>query len=111
VFEEYQLGFSGWSKALAGALILGKVALILEHVSSGDWVRKPPSGVDVLLRTALYSFGIAIVMVLAKGLEGRHRLHQAVVRQRERVIRHRSSSPRLCLYWVYANLGSACARR
>jgi hypothetical protein len=72
VLEEYQLGFSGWSKVLVGALILAKVVLILEHVSFGVRVHQQPAWVDVLLRTALYSFGVLVVMVLEKGLEGRH---------------------------------------
>ena len=72
VLEEYQLGFSGWSKVIAGALILGKVSLILEHVSLGAWVRQRPAWVDVLLRTALYSLGVAAVMLIEHGFKGRH---------------------------------------
>ncbi len=72
VLEEYDIGFSGWSKALAGALILGKVALIFEHASLGAWGRGRPGWVDVLLRTALYSAGVAAVMVIEHGVKGRH---------------------------------------
>jgi hypothetical protein len=72
VLSEYQIGFSGWSKVIVGALILAKVVLILEHFSFGTWVRAHPVWVDVLLRTVLYSGGVAVVLVLENGFEGRH---------------------------------------
>jgi hypothetical protein len=72
VLSEYQIGFSGWSKVIVGALILAKVVLILERSSFGAWVRKQPVWVDVLLRTALYSVGVAVVLVLEDGFAGRH---------------------------------------
>jgi len=72
ILAEYQIAFSDWSLALVGALILAKVVLILEHVPLGAWLRKRPAWVDVIMRTALYSFGVALVMVLEKGFEGRH---------------------------------------
>ncbi len=72
VLAEYEVEFSGWSKALVGALILSKVVLILEHVPLGAWVQKRPAWVDVMLRTALYSIGVAVVLVLERGFEGRH---------------------------------------
>jgi hypothetical protein len=46
--------------------------LILEHVSLGAWVRVRPAWVDVVLRTAMYSIGVAVVLLLEKGFEGRH---------------------------------------
>ena len=72
VLEEYAIGFSGWSKVFAGALILGKVALILEHVPLGARVRSAPAWVDVVLRTVLYSAGVFLVLVLEHGLRERH---------------------------------------
>ena len=72
VLEEYHIGYSGWSKAVGGALILGKVSLVLEHVSLGAWVRSRPAWVDVLLRTLLYSLGVMVVLVIERGFEGRH---------------------------------------
>lgn len=71
VLEEYHIGFSGWSKAILGALLLAKVVLILEHASLGSRLRTRPSWVAVLLRTALYTVGVAVVLVLEKGFEGR----------------------------------------
>lgn len=71
VLAEYHIPFSQLSLALIGALILAKVVLILEHVSLGEWVRTRPAWVDVVLRTVLYSFGVVVVLLLEKGLEGR----------------------------------------
>ena len=72
ILAEYQIAFRGWSMALVGALILAKVVLVLEYVPLGPWVRAKPVWVDVLLRTALYSLGVALVLVLEKGFEARH---------------------------------------
>lgn len=72
VLAEYSIEFRHYSLALVGALIMSKVVLILEHVPLGLWVRNRPAWVDVALRTALYSAGVALVMILEKGIEGRH---------------------------------------
>jgi hypothetical protein len=72
VLAEYQIAFHRWSMALVGALVLAKVVLVLEHVSLGAWVRRRPAWVEVVLRTALYTLGVAVVLILEKGFEGRH---------------------------------------
>ncbi len=72
LLTEYKIAFRGWSIIVMGALILSKVVLILEHVSLGAWVRSKPAWVDVVLRTALYSAGLVVVLILEKGIEGRH---------------------------------------
>ena len=72
ILAEYKIAVHGFSLALVGALILSKVVLILEHAPLGAWVRVRPAWVDVILRTGLYSFGVAVVLVLEKGFEGRH---------------------------------------
>ena len=72
VLAEYQIAFYGLSAALVGALVLAKVVLVLEHVSLGAWVRARPAWVDVVLRTALYSFGVFVVLLLEKAFKGRH---------------------------------------
>jgi hypothetical protein len=72
ILAEYQIEFKGLSLVLIGALILAKVVLVLEHVPLGSWTRKQPAWVDVLLRTALYSVGVFVVLVLEKAYEGRH---------------------------------------
>jgi hypothetical protein len=72
ILAEYHIEFSGLSKAVAGALILSKVVLVLEHVSLGAWVRARPAWVDVVVRTLLYAMGVLLVMLLERGFEGRH---------------------------------------
>lgn len=72
VLAEYRIAFTGFSMALVGALVLSKVVLILERVPLGKWVNGRPAWVDVVLRTALYAFGVFIVVVLEKAFEGRH---------------------------------------
>jgi hypothetical protein len=53
-------------------LILAKVVMVQEYVPLGAWVRERPAWVDVMVRTALYSFGVIVVLLLEKGFEGRH---------------------------------------
>jgi hypothetical protein len=72
VLAEYQIQFTGISKALIGALVLSKVVMILELVPLGRWVGRQPAWVDVLLRTSLYALGVLLVLLLEKGFEGRH---------------------------------------
>lgn len=72
VLSQYQIEFGGLSVVLIGTLVLAKVVLILEHVPLGRWTLHKPAWVDVVLRTALYSFGLVVVLLLEKGFEGRH---------------------------------------
>ena len=72
ILAEYRIAFHGWSMAVVGALVLSKVVLVLEHVHLGAWVRAKPAWVDVMLRTVLYALGVAVVLILEKGLESRH---------------------------------------
>jgi hypothetical protein len=72
VLAEYEIQFRGLSKALVGVLVLSKVALVLEHVPLGPWVRARPAWVDVILRTALYGIGLLMVLLIEKAFEGRH---------------------------------------
>lgn len=72
ILAEYKIDFHGWSLAVVGALVLSKVVLVLEHFSLGSWVRNRPAWVEVLLRTFIYALGVALVMIIEKGFEGRH---------------------------------------
>jgi preprotein translocase subunit SecG len=72
VLAKYHIEFRHYSMAIVGALILSKVVLILERVPLGSWVKARPAWVDVLLRTLVYSVGVVLVMMLEKGIEGRH---------------------------------------
>jgi len=72
ILAEYRIEFHGFSLALIGAIVLAKVVLVLEHLPIGRWIRTRPALIDVVLRTAMYSTGVALVLVLEKGFEGRH---------------------------------------
>jgi hypothetical protein len=72
ILDQYRITFHGWSMAVVGALVLSKVVLILKNVSLGTWVRARPAWVEVALRTILYTLGVAVVLLLEKGFEGRH---------------------------------------
>ncbi len=70
--EDYDIEFTGISQALVGALILSKVVILMEYISLGSWVQRQPPIVDVILRTLLYSAGVAVVVFLEKAFEKRH---------------------------------------
>ena len=72
ILDEYAIEFKGFSLALVGALVLAKVVLVLEHVSLGNWVRSQPALLNAVLRTLLYTFGVFVVLLMEKALEGRH---------------------------------------
>lgn len=72
LLAEYSIAFNGFSIALVGALVLAKVVLVLEYVPLGAWLRTRPAWVDVVLRTALYAFGVFVVLLFEKAFEGRH---------------------------------------
>ena len=70
LLAEYHVKASGYAKALVGVVVLAKVVLVLEHVPLRRWERTSPAWVIVLLRTGLYSAGVAAVLTLERGLEG-----------------------------------------
>jgi hypothetical protein len=70
--SEYQIQVPGVSLALVSALIVAKVVLLMEHVTLGQWVRKHAVGLDVILRTILYTIGVAVALLLERGFEARH---------------------------------------
>lgn len=88
ILEDYQIHLSGFSMVLVGALILGKVVLILEHVPLGLWLRNHPVLVEVLVRTVLYAIGTLVVLLLEKSFESRHE-HGGMLPALARVFEHR----------------------
>lgn len=72
ILDEYHIAFHGWSLAVVGTLVLSKVVLVLKNVSLGAWIRARPAWVEVALRTIIYTLGVAVVLFLEKGFEGRH---------------------------------------
>ena len=72
LLAEYQIEFSGWVEALIVAVVVGKVVLVLEHVSLGSWVRKQPAWLDVVLRTLLYMMGVFVVLLCEQAFKEHH---------------------------------------
>jgi hypothetical protein len=71
--RDYNIEFTGLSQAIIGALILSKVVILMKLISLGPWVQRQPPMVDVVLRTFLYSIGVAVVILLEKAFEERHK--------------------------------------
>lgn len=88
ILEDYQIHLTGFSMVLVGALVLGKVVLILEHVPLGSWLRNHPVLVEVLLRTLLYAIGTLVVLLLEKSIESRHE-HGGILPALANVFEHR----------------------
>lgn len=72
LLRQYDIEFTGLSMAFVGALIVGKVILIIDHIPLGSWIEKQPAIFDILFRTLLYSVGIIIIIILEKAFEVRH---------------------------------------
>ena len=87
ILEEYQIRFSGLSAVFIGALVLAKVALLLEHVSLGGWIAQRPAWVEIAVRTALYALGVLVVLLLEKAFEVRHEAG-GVLRALAGILRH-----------------------
>jgi hypothetical protein len=96
VLSEYEIRFFDMSAVLVGALILAKVALLMEHVSLGAWTREKPAWVDVVVRTMLYSIGVLLVLILEKAFDVRHE-QGGVLATLSRLLRHED------IYHVLAN--------
>jgi len=70
LLAEYKIEFHGVSIVIVGALIAAKAVLILEHVPLG--LHNKPAIVHVLLRTLLYLFGVAVILILEQAIETSH---------------------------------------
>lgn len=71
LLAEYHISSNKWSVIVVGTLVLSKVVVLFGNVSPRGWVRSKPLWMDVILRTAVYTLGAAVVMMLDKGFEAR----------------------------------------
>lgn len=71
ILIDYNIEFAGLSTVLIGSLIMAKVVLIMQYIEFGQWVKNRPTIVDILLRTFLYTLGVAVVLLLEKAFEER----------------------------------------
>jgi hypothetical protein len=69
---EYQIKFRGLSLAIVSALIVAKVVLVMENVTLGQWIHSHAVALSLILRTLLYTVGVAVALLLERGFEARH---------------------------------------
>lgn len=67
---EHAIDFPGVAKAVVGALLVGKVVVVLDKTSFGDRFRRHAVVFDVLYRTLLYTGAIMIVLGLERVFHG-----------------------------------------
>lgn len=70
MLEQYNVSFVAVSSALVGSLVIAKVVVILDETSVGDRFSKHAALIHILWRSLIYTFFVAIVMVLEKIVEG-----------------------------------------
>jgi hypothetical protein len=69
LLQQYKIEFYGATIVIVGTLVAAKAVVILEKV---PLFKNQPAWLEILLRTILYSAGIALLLILEKGLEARH---------------------------------------
>jgi hypothetical protein len=103
ILAGYQVEFSGVVKALVGALVVGKVVLVLEHVHLGSWVFRQPAWLSVVVRTVFYTLGIFLVLLGEKMFHERHE-HEgfgaSLVGAFESANTHEVWAKTLCVSWA-----------
>jgi len=69
---EYQIEFRGLSVALMGALLAGKVVVVLEKAPVGKWIGDRAVVVEMVARTLLYTVGAMIAVLAEHAFAARH---------------------------------------
>jgi len=70
MLEQYNVSYVAVSSALVGSLVIAKVVVILDETSVGDRFSKQAAIIHILWRSLIYTFFVAIIMVLEKIVEG-----------------------------------------
>jgi len=68
---EYGIRFTGLTMALVAALVTAKVIIVLDHVPLIRWLGGAPGIVTVVVRAAVYTAVVLVVMLLEKAFEAR----------------------------------------
>lgn len=68
---EYGIRFSGMAMALVAALVTAKVIVVLDHVPLTRWLGGAPGLVSVVVRSALYTGVVLVVLLLEKAFDSR----------------------------------------
>ena len=61
---EYEIGYYALSSAVIGALIVGKVVVILDHTKIGNRFEEKPPYIHIIYRSLTYTFTVAIVLFI-----------------------------------------------
>ena len=69
---QYQIEFRGLSAALMGALIVGKVVVVLEKAPIGKWIGDRAVVVEMVARTIVYTLGAMVAMLVEHAFQARH---------------------------------------
>ncbi len=69
---QYQIEFRGLSAAIMGALIAGKVVVLLEKAPIGKWIGNRIVFVELVARTLFYSLGAMVALLLERTFAARH---------------------------------------
>ncbi len=72
ILTEYKVEFTGISMALIGALILGKVVLVVDLIPLSNWTREHSAVYFIIFRTLLIIVAVFILLLLEKAFESRH---------------------------------------
>jgi hypothetical protein len=71
LLAEYGIEFNGISAALIGALVTAKVVVVLEKVPLHRMYRKWPVVADVLIRSAVYTIAVLVVLLIERAFDAR----------------------------------------
>jgi hypothetical protein len=66
VLFEYKISFYGWSTAVVGALIMGKVVFIIDKMPIHKWLKHLKPIYEILFKAIVYTLLVFIVSVLEK---------------------------------------------
>jgi len=69
---QYEIEFRGLSAAIMGALIAGKVVLVLEKAPIGKWIGDRVVLLELLARTLLYTIGAMFALLVEHTFSARH---------------------------------------
>ena len=58
---QYQIEFYGLSSAVVGALIVGKVVVVLDHTRAGDRFRNHQGYINVIYKSTVYTLVVLLV--------------------------------------------------
>jgi len=66
VLFEHKISFYGWSTALVGALLMGKVVFLIDKLPIHKWLKHLPPINEILFKALVYTILVFAVIVLEK---------------------------------------------